>query len=92
MTGHTTYRLEGCQVHVTPWVRPYMDADTVRFIVAEMMLVHVGEATISADGPRGPFMARVIDFRGRGATPLDAFRSAIDERERMARARARALP
>lgn len=90
--GYHIYRLEGKRIYATPWAVPHMTADVVRFMVAELLLIDVTAARIAAEGKRGPFVAHVLDYVGRGATPLDALRAAVDVQQRNTRARARALP
>lgn len=90
--GHRTYRLEGVRIEATPWVIPHMDEDTVRSMVAELLIADIAGAAIAAEGQRGPFVARLLDFRGRGATPLAALRDAVDAQQRAKRMRARVMP
>lgn len=92
MTGYRTYRLEGCRIEATPWAVRYMDETTVRFMVAELLIARLEYARVGADGQHGPFVVTLPgEYRGRGATPLDALRFAVDEQQRALRLSMRAV-
>lgn len=75
-------------IEATPYARPYLDAETRALIEAEGIAAGLAGCYIGADRPSGPFVAQVSDdvvtVTMRGATPLAAFRAAVDKLRRTA--------
>lgn len=84
------------RIETTPWSRAALERSDWDLMTAEAMLTKppITYIRIGGDSPKGPWRARVSGgYRGVSRwSPLDAFRRAVDEHERVERAKVRAMP